>query len=278
MLAISMVASGEEGIIFEMRDPVGDEYGPGSYTYPKSEQFAPYEGLFDLVHYKVEEDGDNYNFYFKFVEITNPWHAPYGFSHQLIQVYIDNDEGGSLETFKPGANVRFEKSHPWNKLIKLTGWTLEVFDYRDDVKANKRLTENKVEVLAEGKTIKVSIPRAKLGDLEKAKYYVLIGSLDGFAYDNYREVVQEAQGWKFGGNNNPDIMPHVIDILVPQGMDQKDILGSYNLETGEFATLRAVGPELGLHWKFIIIFGFLALLVASLIGAVVKFLFKNFDN
>ncbi|MCK8817199.1 hypothetical protein MWH28_07480 [Natroniella sulfidigena] len=272
ILLIGFSVQAGNNVIFEMEDPIGDEYGPGSYLYPKSEQFEPYQGLFDLTYFKVEEEADNYNFYFKFVELTNPWHAKYGFSHQLIQVYIDNDEGGRTDTFKPGANVQFEERHPWNKLIKITGWSLEIFDHRADIEADGRVEEGDITVLDDNQTIKVTIPQQKLGDLEKAHYYVLVGALDGFGYDNYRQVQEEPTGWQFGGGTDTDLNPNVLDILVPEGMEQKEILGSYDLENQELATIRAVGPEVSLQLKFIIIFGFVALLVLSLVGAAIKFI------
>ncbi|WP_018247923.1 glucodextranase DOMON-like domain-containing protein [Orenia marismortui] len=272
------IVEAESNIIFQMNDPVGDEYGPGTYTYPKNEQFSPYEGLFDLTYFKVDSSNENYNLYFKFIELVNPWHAKYGFSHQLVQVYISNSDEGKLETFKKGANIRFEERNPWNKLIKITGWSLEVFDYQDKATKDAIIKEDRIEILDDKKTIKVSIPKELLGDLSKAQYYVLVGSLDGFAYDNYREVIKESEGWKFGGGSNTDLNPNVLDILVPEGMDQKEILGSFDLQQGRLAVVRAVGPELGLHWKLIIIFGFLTVFLATIIGAGIKYLSKLFTN
>ncbi len=278
ILSFTLIIEGEERVVFEITDPVGDEYGPGTYTYPKSEQFQPYEGLFDLIYFKVDEVGDHYNFYFKFNQLTNPWHAKYGFSHQLIQVYISNDGEGSIETFRSGANILLEEKHPWQKLIKVTGWSLELINSNDQLETDNRIKEDRIEVLEDKKTIKVSIAKSSLGDLEKAQYYVLVGALDGFAYDNFREVVKDSEGWKFGGGSDTDFDPNIIDTLVPVGMDQKKVLGSFDLEEGKFATLRAVGPELGLHWKFTIIFGFLFIMLAVILGTGLKYLFKTINK
>ncbi len=268
VLLLTSVIKAKEEVIFEISDPVGDEYGPGTYVYPESEQFKPYEGLFDLTQFKVTSVGSDYNLYFKFIEVNNPWHAKYGFSHQLIQLYIDNDEEGSLETFKKGANVRFEKGHPWNKLIKITGWTLELFNYNDDLEKEAVIKGGHAKLLADKETL----PKEEIGDLNKAYYYLLVGSLDGFGYDNYREIVKEAEGWKFGGGSKSDINPNVIDTLVPEGMNQKEVLGAFNLENGELATLYAVGSEIGLEWKFLIIVSFLLILLATIIGFFLKYI------
>ncbi|NLZ44932.1 MAG: hypothetical protein GX894_08750, partial [Clostridia bacterium] len=45
---------GEEITVhFYAGDPEGDDYGPGSYIYPSDPAFAPYEGLFDLLAFRV---------------------------------------------------------------------------------------------------------------------------------------------------------------------------------------------------------------------------------
>ncbi|GAB6138035.1 glucodextranase DOMON-like domain-containing protein [Halanaerobaculum tunisiense] len=276
ILLFTVAVDAQKETIFETADPVGDDFGPGSYTYPTSDQFKPYEGLFDLTNFKVESADGNYNFYFKFKEVTNPWHADYGFSHQMIQVYIDNQDGGSTQVFKPGAHVKFESQHPWNQLIKLTGWSVEMYSPSDDPQQTQRLQQ--VDVTLEDQVIKLSIPQEKIGSLQEAHYYVLVGSLDGFGYDNYRSVVEEATGWKFGGGTDTDLNPNLLDTLVPEGMSQKEVLGSFDLEEGELATLRAVGPELSLPVKFIIIIAFAIVLLLTVVGAIVKYIMNRFKG
>ncbi|MFO7819441.1 MAG: glucodextranase DOMON-like domain-containing protein [Halanaerobacter sp.] len=273
-LLITPPALAKQEVLFEMKDARGDDYGTGTYIYPYHEQFSNHQGLFDLNYFKVIETDDKYIFHFKFNEITNPWQAPYGFSHQLIQVYIDNSAGGSNETFKQGANVKFEKQHPWDQLLKITGWNVQLFTVDDDREEYSTLSSAEVN-LENDKLIKVSIPQQKLNDLSRAYYYVLIASLDGFHYDNYRQVTAEGGQWEFGGGRDSDINPNVIDTLVPDGLDQKQLLRSFSLEEGELATLRAVGPELALPWKLIIIFAFSIVFILTILGAVLKII-RNF--
>ena len=40
-------------IVFEMEDPTGDDYGPGSYVYPANQLFEPFKGIFDLQKFSV---------------------------------------------------------------------------------------------------------------------------------------------------------------------------------------------------------------------------------
>ncbi|HAH97520.1 MAG TPA: hypothetical protein DCL69_11575, partial [Firmicutes bacterium] len=44
-------ADGQARVYFEMEDPSGDDYGPGTYLYPQNESFSPYSGLFDLIRF-----------------------------------------------------------------------------------------------------------------------------------------------------------------------------------------------------------------------------------
>ncbi|MBM7557754.1 glucodextranase DOMON-like domain-containing protein [Halanaerobacter jeridensis] len=274
-LVVTNTVMAESKKIFEMNDPLGDDYGAGTYIYPQHQQFKDYQGLFDLSFFKVMANEKQYIFYFKFKQVTNPWHAPYGFSHQLIQVYIDNSDGGSKEVFKQGANVKFEKQHPWNQLLKITGWNVELFNL-DDKQKDYKLLESAAVKLEEKKVIKVTIPRKKLKDLSEAYYYVLVGSLDGFNYDNYRKVTAEGGAWNFGGGTDSDLNPNVIDTLVPEGLSQKQVLGSFDTEEGQLATLRAVGPELALPWKLVIIFAFSIIFLLTIFGIIIKFINKKF--
>ncbi|MCK8824861.1 glucodextranase DOMON-like domain-containing protein [Fuchsiella alkaliacetigena] len=264
MIILLIISPGlrAEDYLFQMRDAQGDDYGPGTYVYPTSEQFAPFEGLFDLLEFRVKEAGSNYLFKIEFAKITNPWQAKYGFSHQLVQIYIDNDSGGSTQVFKPGANVEFDPDAPWNKLVKINGWQVEVFDYQDDPQAEfEDNTATTARVLDDQRTIEVKVPQELIGDLKSAQYYVLVGALDGFSHDNFRPVVEEVEEWKFGGGTDTDYNPNVIDILVPEGKEQREILGAYNVENEELATLYPVGDT---HFKISRIFALLLILAIVL--------------
>nr|WP_148217661.1 glucodextranase DOMON-like domain-containing protein [Acetohalobium arabaticum] len=266
ILLISASAVTAQEALFDMEDPEGDDYGPGTYVYPTSEQFAPFEGLFDLRRVRVEERESDYSFRFKFGTVTNPWHAPYGFSHQLIQVYIDNQDSGATTVFKKGANVKFSKESSWNKLIKITGWNIKVFDYQDDLsQETEPVVDAEAKVLEDKQTIQARIPKELIGSLDSARYYVLIGSLDGFSYDNYRPVIEEVDDWKFGGGTDTQYNPNVLDILVPEDKSQKEILSGYDVEEEELATLYPVGNESIMSSKFLLTVIMLVVIIVAVI-------------
>ena len=62
---VGSIAAGKgqgPAVYFEATDPEGDDYGPGSYLYPQNLAFKPYEGLYDLLKFRVS--GDEQNLYF----------------------------------------------------------------------------------------------------------------------------------------------------------------------------------------------------------------------
>ncbi|AZR72243.1 hypothetical protein BBF96_01815 [Anoxybacter fermentans] len=218
--------------ILDIEDPIGDDYGPGTYLYPTHVQFAPYQGLLDIERFKVEGTEKLIRFQITFGQITNPWHGPFGFSHQLIQIYIDHRPGGKRRPFYPGAKVVFSPRAPWDTLIKVTGWGMYIFRCTDKPeKEPAHYTKGDIKVLADGKTIQVQIPIEDISsfdDLYDASYYLLVGGQDGFGPDNYRVVKKEVSEWYFGGGDGSGYAPNVIDILTLPHKSQQKILGSYD--------------------------------------------------
>ena len=225
-----------EDIIYHKTDPTGDDWGPGTYTYPKHKHFKPYHGLYDLTKFSIINGDSNYIFRFSFVEINDPWRSKYGFSHPLIQLYIDNESGGSTELLRPGAKVNLSDKAQWDYLLNVTGWWVRLFQPLDrekiesmsiswnEVKNPYDLEGAIVELDQENDLITVKVPKEKLGELDPAKFYLLVGGFYPFGQDHYREVKESSQDWAFGGSTNLQFDTRVVDILVPQGKTQEEIL------------------------------------------------------
>lgn len=223
--------------IFE--DPIGDEDGPGGYTYPKDGAFKPYKGLWDIEWTKVYDNDDSIVFKFKFGEMTNPWGAPKGFSHQLINIYLDTKDGGLTKTYKDGARVQFDPKHPWDYFIKVAGWPSygQLLATSDE----QELPEG-VQVEADpGEKIITVIVMKKFLDIKGNKIYAyfMVGSQDGYGPDNFRAVTPENTQWTLGGYpaDAGDYGPYVLDIIVPEGYDQHKVLSSYDASQEKYATL-----------------------------------------
>ncbi len=218
--------------VVSLADPVGDDVGPGTYTYPNAPVFDQ-DGLFDLRKYEIYDAGNRWVMTFDFGAMTNPWAAPYGFSHQLINLYLDVEDGGRTETYKQGANVKFPPEYGWDYFIKVTGWpdygrelvTAEGDEFKVDVSSDPKKNRVIVEVPKE------LVPKVRGGG------YLLILSQDGYGRDHIRDVREESSTWQGGGSPEPSLAPNVYDYLDPDG-DQKAILGNYDANENEFVTLR----------------------------------------
>ena len=54
--------------------------------------------LFDIRGVKIEQSDWNARFTFKMGEITNYWSLSNGFSHQIIQIYVDKGDSETGRT------------------------------------------------------------------------------------------------------------------------------------------------------------------------------------
>lgn len=228
--------SGEEyRVIFNHLDTAADDYGPGYYQYPKHHIFQNKGHLFDLKALTIFESENNYKFRFSFAKLTDPWGAKFAFSLPLIEVYIDNQPGGSNELFQSGANISFKEDFKWNKFLKISGWWVRLFEPESreknilDINELINLNSNSLEdfeLTKRGDEVLLEIPKAKIASLEASKIIILIGSFDPFGFDHFRSLAAEKRYWQIYAPNKTRInkLPRVLDILVPGGEKQQEIL------------------------------------------------------
>lgn len=234
-------------VYFEMKDPLGDEHGYGTYRYPSNIAFQPYKGLFDITEFKVWRDNPE-TIYFdtSFVKITNPWVAPEGFIHQNLRIFVDSKSGsGQTELPKKGAYISFNPKYGWDFCLQVVGWGNSQLIIDDN--GNLKQLPLKAEKLADNQTIRASVPESLIGMPDrKWKYYVLVGSFDGFGEDFFRKVKKEHTEWIIGGGLDETIEPQVMDILANAGGKHSQIkqLKSFDQNSGKLATLHPVGAGL----------------------------------
>ena len=86
--------------VFELNDSVGDDYGPGSYTYPDSTDYHDSNGDdagFDLSKFEVYDDGTTKRFVFEEAN-TFMTYGSEGFGTAVLGVFMHDPTAGTGST------------------------------------------------------------------------------------------------------------------------------------------------------------------------------------
>lgn len=212
----------------ELKDPTGDDKGPGKYVYPTDKVYKP--GSFDLTGLKVTESGGKVTFEVMVnADLEDPWGMGTGFAIQMPVVFIDNAPGGQTEGL-PGFNVDFDKGSEWDCAVVLS--PQKPFRVKQEVKQKVDPKVAKAIVFGDakgkGRSISVTVDRKALGGQGDPKtwgYQVLMQSNEGFPDKNdlMTRKVNEFEGQhRFGGGDDGDCDPHVLDVLAGKGAGTPD--------------------------------------------------------
>jgi len=237
-------------------DPVGDDNGPGNYTYPTDPVYVP--GSFDLTKVDIEDAGDNVIFKVSVnAPISNPWGMASGFSVQMIEIYIDTDRkpGSGFTNTMVGMDVVFSPDDAWDKCVIISPQPPS--RVRDEVasKSPDLLPGLVVPVstIPSGSTLIATVRKVDLGIPQPGwAYQALMQSNEGFPEKDVilARMVNEYNGQhRFGGGSDFRGDPQVMDILVPPakgGPDeitkQRDLLSKYHADEDPAKIVRAVVP------------------------------------
>jgi carbohydrate-binding DOMON domain-containing protein len=200
------------------KDPVGDDKGPGKYTYPTDVVYKP--GSFDLTGFKLGASGGKATLEVSVnSDLEDPWRMGTGFAVQMVFVFIKTGEGGHTETL-PGLNAVFAPEDAWNKVVILSPQSsgrvkTEVQQKAAAVKGDVVVP---TRVKGSGRTISATVDLKELGSGDPTKwgYQVVMQSNEGFptATDLLTRKVNEYEGQhRFGGGTDTDCDPHIMDIL-----------------------------------------------------------------
>jgi len=231
-------------VIFAYNDSQFDDRGAGHYRYPLS--LEDREGIFDLRKFQVRDLGSTLEFTLEFrrplLETSlEPIQAGRGWSHQLIDIYIDTDRHpGSGNTFSlPGRNVEFNREEAWDKAVVITpgssrdvtNYMLERSEFRDLYQVRRDIySPNDIKV--GNYTLVVRLPKDQIGEPnENWGYQVLIMGYDP-TNDSYNGMFNSrVQSFptetRFGGGTDYEGNPNVIDILSPDKQSQYAVLSAF---------------------------------------------------
>ncbi|MEW6232192.1 MAG: glucodextranase DOMON-like domain-containing protein [Chloroflexota bacterium] len=220
--------------IVQVKDPKGDDRGPGSYTYPTDGVFKP--SVFDIDEFIAGQEEKNLVFRFKLHgPIDNVWGSPNGLSVQTLDVYIDQDHqvGSGSTLLLPGRNARLAPEDAWDFAIWAEGWTPGVYKPGPDGKPVKLDAALKISVDSVARTVTMRVPKEAFGGDPKAWGYlgVLLGQ-EGFPQSGVwrvRDVEPTAAQWRFGGGPSDTNHTRIIDLAWPADKKptQEEILGKY---------------------------------------------------
>lgn len=244
-----------------LKDPRGDDKGPGTYVYPTDAAYKA--GAFDITKVTIKDKGKRVEIQVRVATtIDDPWNSSEwngnGFSVQFAQVYFDLDhvEGSGSTRGLPGTNVLFEPKSAWDKVVLISPQPATRVQTEIDLKAadlKKDIIIPKV-TRAQGNNLMAIVSKSDLGGSLPKTFgvQVLMQSNEGYpdATDLLTRKVNEYNGpHRFGGGSDYDCDPHVMDILMTpaQGGDEEaqaqyDVLKRYVCDEDESKWVQAVLP------------------------------------
>ena len=213
-------------------DPVGDDYGPGGFTYPTDAVFPA--GSYDLTDFSVGISGDDLVFTLDVLApIQNSWDSPTGFSIQTFDIYIDQDPGAGTgaQLLIPGRNAALSgvSGNGWEYGLTLEGWYPALYVAQPDGTIEETEPTFKMIVNAEEGKLVARLPRELFGDGDPASwgYAVVVMSQEGFPSSGVRrvrDVNPAGEQWRLGGGRGTVNETRIVDLLWPEAGLQEELL------------------------------------------------------
>jgi len=229
LLATAVVAATAMAQEVSFKDPVGDDNGPGTYTYPTDTVYKP--GSFDLTSFKMKASGGRYQIDLGVNAMLEDkcWSMQYGFCVQMLFVFIKADPATGHTEGLPGLSVQFANDSAWNKVIVVSPQPVTRVKSEVELKVAKGLQADVIvpdRVRGSGRVITTWVDAKDLpaGDITKWGYQVVVQSNEGFPDPDalLTRRVNEYEGQhRFGGGNDSHCNPQVMDILAGNGTGDK---------------------------------------------------------
>ena len=239
-------------VILEVQDPVGDDYGPGTYLYPTDTVFK--DSVFDVEEFSVGYDAENLVFTFKFVgPVENPWGSATGLALQTLDVYIDTDpgEGTGARMLLPGRNAALVEGHGWEYAIWAEGWNPQVIQADPETLEARAYSEAtggmKIMVDIANHAVIIRVPLSFFPDEDPATwgYAAMVLGQEGYPSEGVwrvRDIQALPAQYRFGGGPVDVNHTRIIDLVLPEEseLDQAAVLSDY---VSSQAVIDTLGPE-----------------------------------
>jgi|APDOM4702015118_1054815.scaffolds.fasta_scaffold106089_2 carbohydrate-binding DOMON domain-containing protein len=215
----------------EFTDPKGDDKGPGNYTYPTDPVYKA--GSFDITKFSAVKSGSNVEFSLEVASgLDDPWGMGGGFAVQMAFIFIKTGAPGGYTDTWTGINAKFAPGNEWNKVVVLSPQKKARVTGEAEAKLGGMAKDVVVPNITRGRgrVISATVPLSELGgdgNVDGWGYQVVMQSNEGFpaAGDFLTRKVNEYEGQhRFGGGNDGDCDPHVMDVLEGPDAKQSDML------------------------------------------------------
>jgi hypothetical protein len=207
-------------------DPSGDDYGPGSYTYPTADAFK--DGAFDLRSFTVKQTPSLYEFTFKVEKLYNAFGSSRGFSPQMFVLWVHdpNESGGSTTSLNDlQATTSFKK--PWHYRLQVSGFTKGIVDATGTpvTDADGNTVSLGASIDTSAGTVTLTLDRTALDGVDAANLDV-VPMVQSEDRGTLRPVEVQNAGYVFGGAKPgaADMTPRIMDMITPDGTTQSDAL------------------------------------------------------
>jgi len=249
---VSMPDLGEGVSVLVVKDPVGDDFGPGTYTYPTDGVFK--ESAFDANLFTVRYDTEDLILTFGFVgPIENPWGSSLDLSVQTMDVYIDIDPGSGTgaRMLLPGRNAALLEGSGWDIAVWTEGWTSQVVQIDPETLAPKNYTEAssamKIIVDPVQNTVVIRVPLSFLDESDPSEwaYTAIVLGQEGYpavGVWRVRDVAKTSSQYLFGGGPSDVNHTRIIDLILAEDAqkDQSEFLSDY---TSSQVGIDGLGPD-----------------------------------
>jgi hypothetical protein len=247
--------------VLHFNDPLGDDHGPGSYTYPTDAVFAARS--YDLIEFSASEDDRNLIFRFDFAgPLNNEWGAPNGMGIHTLDVYLDVAEGGARKLL-PGRNAALPEGSGWEFAIWAEGWTPGLYGppSADSPGPQPIGDSDTLNIVSDpdARRITVRVPKQVLADSlglaaedlnpDAWGYLAVVLGQEGFPASGVwrvRDVDPTAAQFRFGGAPAESTThTRIIDVAYPRGFvpSQELALSNFRPRNVSPAQFDALAPE-----------------------------------
>jgi alpha-amylase/alpha-mannosidase (GH57 family)/carbohydrate-binding DOMON domain-containing protein len=184
--------------------------GPGNYTYPEQPTQIPPTSL-DLKWINVSMNSFDMKWEFTFGQLWNIWSGAYGFSNQIINIFISDGSSSGSKSLGMGPNANV--TEPWQTELYISGFATYAL-----TQGGQQTNGIIVSVNYTSATVTTVFPLAYIGTTPLDYNYTIIsGSYDGYGVNGWRIVDASNTsngGWQ-GGGGDPPWSSNIYDYIAP---------------------------------------------------------------